>query len=116
VSNLDDGDLTATTTNPNLHICGLTIVSQSKPNPTTWEYVLKGELSNSGTAVAGVNAQLSKVPAGVKVLDKAMVFGAVGPGDTAKTNDTITVRSNKAISPSTFRRGSGYQWTVVVQP
>ncbi|MDB5288724.1 MAG: hypothetical protein JWR05_3673, partial [Mucilaginibacter sp.] len=42
--------------------------------------------------------------------------GAVGEGDTAKTNDTVIVRGRYPIPQQVFTLGIGFKWNVVVQP
>ena len=118
VTNKDSDDSKKSTTgNDNLFICGMTVVSERKTDANTWEYVLRGELTNTGVAVAGVTATLTKWPdMSLTAVDPVLVFGAVGKGDIGKTSDTVTLRSTKAISSKTLRADKKFQWTVVVKP
>lgn len=121
VVNLGNVDFPGTTNNPKLHICGVNVVSQRKVDAKTWEYTLSAELTNTGVGVRGVTAKLAKpsfilsVPFGMTVVEDTLVFGAVNEGDTAKTSDTVTVRTRIQI-PSTIFRLVPSAWTVVVQP
>jgi hypothetical protein len=116
ITNVDNVDLFATTNNPNIRICGMTVVSQRRINSTTWEYTLSAELTNTGPNVSGVTARLTQLLPGMQAVDNTSVFGAVNSGDTAKTNDTVTVRSLVQIPAIVFKLGIGFQWTVTVQP
>ncbi|WP_432728903.1 hypothetical protein [Variovorax sp. W6] len=115
--NHDNVDVFSSTSNPKIHLCGLTVVTEKKIDARTWEYTLRGELTNTGAAVAGVSAKLGRMPFSVfRLLDDTLVFGAVGAGETAKTNDTITVRSNFQVPPGLFKAGLHLRWTATVQP
>ncbi|AZN35468.1 hypothetical protein [Iodobacter ciconiae] len=116
VVNTDNIDFSATTSNRNLHICGLSKISERKVDARTWEYTLRAELTNSGHAVSGITAQLRQLPFGIQMLDNTLVFGAVGQGDIAKTNDTVILRTRIPISAAIFKLGIGFKWDIVVQP
>lgn len=116
VTNVDNGDLTGTTNNPSIHICGLTIVSQRKLSLFKWEYTLTAQLTNSGAAISGVTAKLTKLPAGITAVSNTLTFGAVGQGETVKSSGTVTLRSILQIPPELFGIGLGFGWTVTVQP
>jgi hypothetical protein len=117
-TNTDNVDLNGTTNNAALSLCGLSIVRETQLSSTSWEYVLTTELSNTGTAVGGVSARLTQLPvSGVQWVDDTLVFGAVGSGETAKTADTLTLRSGSRISATTLRYGLGsMKWVVTVVP
>jgi hypothetical protein len=115
--NQDNMETLASTSNANIRLCGLTVVSRKKIDVLTWEYMLRGELTNTGLPIAGVSAKLNNPPlSGISVLEDTLVFGAVGAGETAKTNDTITVRASVLIPTEAFELGLGFHWTVTVQP
>jgi hypothetical protein len=116
--NTDNVDLNGTTNNASLSLCGLSIVRETQLSSTGWEYVLTTELTNAGVAVGGVSARLTQLPvAGVQWIDDTLVFGAVGSGETAKTADTLTLRSGSRISATTLRYGlSSMKWVVTVVP
>ena len=116
VVNQDDFDFPRTTNNASLHICGLSLVSERKVNRNTWEYSLKAELTNTGAAVRGIAASLRQMPFGIELVDANLNFGAVGQDETAKTNDTVTLRSRFPIPRELFQLGIGFKWNVVVQP
>lgn len=117
--NLDNGDSTNTTNNAQIHICGMTVLSQRKLDALTWEYKVTAQLTNSGTAVGGVSAKLTQLFAGITAVATAntLTFGAVGQGDTAKTATTLTLRSlgPNAVPVGVFGQGAYFKWTVVVQ-
>lgn len=115
--NQDNMETLASTNNPNILLCGLTVVSRRMVNLLTWEYTLRGELTNTGPSVAGVVAKLNNPPlSGINVMENTLVFGAVGSGETAKTIDTITVRAGILVPAGSFELGLGFHWTVTVQP
>ncbi len=116
ISNKDSSVSNNTTNNKQLHICGFSVVSETQINSTTWEYVIKGTLTNTGPAVRGVMATVSKMPKGVQAVDGQMQFGAAATGETVNSADTATLRSSARISPETFQLGLSLQWNVVVQP
>lgn len=116
VTNLDNIDFPNTTNNAKLHICGMTIVSQRKVSARIWEYALKSELTNTGLAVGKVTAKLQQLPLGMEIIENTLMFGAVSENDTAKTNDTVTVRSRFPVPTEIFKLGIGFKWNVTVQP
>lgn len=117
VLNLGKVDLAKTTNNPSIHICGLSLVSENKVDAGAWEYKLKAELTNTGNAVAAVTARINKFPRGIiNLVDDTLLFGAVGSGETAKTNDTVTLRSRVPIPAGLFKLGAGFMWNVEVRP
>jgi hypothetical protein len=116
VVNLDNADFASTTNNPNLHICGLSVVSERRVNARTWEYTLRAELTNLGNAIAGLNARLERLPLGMRAVENILTFGAVGQGENAKTNDTVIVRSRFQVPANFFRLGRGFRWNVTVLP
>lgn len=116
VLNVDNVDFPSTTNNSKLHICGMSIVSQRKVGLLKWEYVLKAELSNTGTAVSGVTAKLRNVALGMEIVEGTLVFGAVSEDASAKTNDTVTLRARFPVPDTVFKLGLGFKWNVTVQP
>jgi lipoprotein-anchoring transpeptidase ErfK/SrfK len=116
VVNQDNIDFPGTTNNAKLHICGLSVAGERKVNRNTWEYSLKAELTNSGAALGGVAARLRQLPLGIELVDADLSFGAVGEGETAKTNDTVTIRSRFPIPSVILKSGIGFRWNVVVLP
>jgi hypothetical protein len=81
-----------------------------------WEYTLTAQLTNSGAAISGVTAKLTKLPAGITAVSNTLTFGAVGQGETVKSTGTVTLRSILQIPPEIFGIGLGFGWTVTVQP
>ena len=116
LSNLDDNDLAGTTNNPNLHICGNTIITERQLNANLWEYSLTAKLTNSGTALSGMTAKLVAVPVGLQLVKNTLIFGATHQGDTVSSQDTLTLRSPNQISAATFKQGIGFKWDVTVLP
>ncbi|WP_418119353.1 hypothetical protein [Variovorax sp. 350MFTsu5.1] len=118
VFSADNTDEIWSTDNPRFHLCGLTMVSEKKLDSRTWEYTLRGDLSNSGVAVSGVTAKLKSMPltSVFELIEDTLVFGAIGAGESAKTLDTITVRARVRIAPEFFKLGFWSLWTVKVQP
>lgn len=115
VVNMGNADMPRTTSDPELHICGLSPVSERKVDNRTWEYVLRGQLTNTGAPVGGVAAHLRELRYGMQVVEGVMLFGAVGAGDTGKTTDTVTVRSRFQVPAEVFKLGAGFSWAVEVQ-
>jgi len=116
VTNKNSLDWRGTTNNSQIHICGMTVVSQRMVDRRTWEYVVKAELTNTGVGVSGVTAQLSKLPLGIQITDNSMVFGAVASGETVKGADTVTIRSRFPIPQEIFKLGIGVKWNVTIKP
>lgn len=116
IANKDDQDKKRTTNNANIHICGVAVVSERKLNSRAWEYTLKAELTNTGGNVSGVLAKLRELPFDTQLVDDTMQFGAVSAGETAKSIDTVTVRTRFPVPMEIFKRGIGFRWNVTVQP
>lgn len=114
--NQDNIDFPSTTNNVKLHICGMKVVGERKVDDRTWEYTLTAELTNTGPAVGGVTATLRQLRFGMQVVDGTLIFGAVSEGDTAKTNDTVVLRSRFPVPAVIFNLGIGFKWNVLVQP
>jgi hypothetical protein len=110
--NTDDGDLAGTTNNPNLHICGMAIVTENQINSRLREYTVSAQLTNTGAAMSGVIAQLALTPGTLQVTDDTLIFGRTNQGDTIGSDDTVTLRSSKRIS--SLKRG--FKWNVTVVP
>jgi hypothetical protein len=118
LSNVDNADLSNSTNVASLNICALTLVKETQLGLFNWEYTFKTELTNSGnTPMGGVSARLTQVPIVVtQWLDDTIVFGAVGPGETAKSDDTVTLRTPIRLLELLYSTGIGYRWTVTVKP
>jgi len=104
-----------TTNNPNLHICRFSLVSKRMVNAITWEYVLKGELTNAGPAAAGVSAVLISTPLGVSIAENTLQFGAAGAGETVRSADTFAVRSILREDQVIALLGLLFKWNVAIQ-
>ena len=115
VMNADSVRPQAKTGNPNLHICGLTQISERKVNARTWEYTLRAELTNSGADVKGVTSKLQSVPFNLQIVEGSLHYGAIGQGNTGKTTDVVTLRSRFPVPVQVFKLGSGFRWNVVVK-
>jgi hypothetical protein len=113
--NKDNIDFPNTTTNPKVHICGLTVVTEKQLSANSWEYTLKVDLTNAGSAVSSLLARLSTVPAGIAVAQDSLQYGAIGAGETARNSNTVTLRSTTQIAKDTFKLAKGYKWTVTTQ-
>ena len=114
--NKDNIDFPNTTSNAKVHICGLTVVTETQLNANSWEYTLKVEVTNAGSAVSNLLARLTTVPAGIVVAQDSLQFGAIGAGETARNSNTVTLRSSTKIAKESFKLGKGYKWTVSTQP
>ncbi|MDD5412017.1 MAG: hypothetical protein PHF31_11495 [Methylobacter sp.] len=114
--NTDDNDLAGTTKNSNLHICGMTIVTERQLNADLWEYTLSAQLSNTGKSLSGVTARLVKLPAAMKLIEDTLIFAATHQGDTVTSGDTLTLRSHNQVSVETFKLGIGFKWAVTLLP
>lgn len=116
VTNTDSGDKANTTTNPALHICLYTQVTETQIDAFTWEYVMSAKLTNTGAPLAGVQATVKGLPAGTTVTDAALSFGAVGTGETVNSADTFTFRRTAQLPfPAAFLKTYA-KWTVVATP
>ncbi len=116
VTNQDGVGFTGTTDNSQIHICGFTVLSEQQINATTWEYVIKGILTNTGPAVGAVVANLTKMPGGAQAVEGVMQFGAAATGETVNSADTVTLRSSAKIPAATFQLGLAFHWAVIIQP
>jgi hypothetical protein len=116
IANLDNVDLLSTTNNSKIYLCSLTVVNQRKVDARTWEYVLKGDLTNIGPSVGAVKVRLVQAPLGMTVVEDGLLYGAVNEGETAKTNDTVTVRARFPVPDVIFKLGVGFKWNVTVTP
>lgn len=115
ISNRNDHDRRGTTSNPNLHICNYSVVDQRKIDKRTWEYTLKGELTNSGKGISGATATLDKLPSGIDFVDRVLSFGAVAASEAVKSTDTVVLRSRSEIPKSLFQLGIGFHWKIIVR-
>ena len=113
--NKDNVDFPNTTTNPKIHICGMTVLSETKVG-ANWEYTLRADLTNGGPALSSLSARLTTLPAGVVALRDTLQYGAIGAGETARNANTVQLRSATQITKDTFKLGRGYKWTVTTQP
>ncbi|MCL2021639.1 MAG: hypothetical protein FWG81_05990 [Betaproteobacteria bacterium] len=104
------------TNNPNLYICNLSVVSLNNPDSSTWEYAIRGELTNTGAALKGVSARLLGLPYGIKVIKERMEFGAVGRDETVRTEDTITLHSESPIPDILLQQSIGFHWELDIKP
>lgn len=116
VINTDDGDLAGTTNNTDIHICAMTIVTESQISSKLWEYTVSALLTNTGSLVSGITAKLVQAPNGIQVVEDALSFGMTNQGDSIRSDDTVTVRSNKRISASTFSKNGSFKWNVILEP
>jgi hypothetical protein len=116
MANRDNTESKSTTNNPTIYICGLQIVSEVQINRTTWEYQLRGDLTNIGGNVGGVTAKLVAVPNGHTIVEPVLQFGAVNQYEFGRTQDAITVRTRARVSAATFKTANGYRWSVTTSP
>ena len=114
--NRDNTEARSTTDNPNVYLCGLNIASETQINATTWEYQLRGDLTNIGPNAGGVTATLIGVPTNYTIVEPVLQFGAVSQAETAHTSDTVTIRTRAKVSAGTFKAGANYRWAITVAP
>jgi len=113
VVNLQDADRgTTTNNNPAIHLCNISVVTERQLSKSEWEYTLSVELTNTGSDVAGVTANLQSVPSGITIMDGTLVFGAANTLETVHSSDVIVLRSRKQLAPKKLQSGKGYSWTV----
>jgi hypothetical protein len=116
ISHNDDSDLSGTTSNPNLHICGLAIVKEQKINAKLWEYTLSAQMSNTGASLNSITAKLTQLPATMHIIEDALSFGVANQGDTITSDDTIIIQSPTKVTVTTFKKAAGFIWTVTTSP
>lgn len=114
--NIDDVVSLGKTDNPSIHLCDIQVVSERKINAMAREYTLQAELYNDGISVRGVIAMLAKAVPGIQIVNGTLAFGAVGKGDTARTNDRVVIRSLLPIPHDVIKSGLGFKWKVTVRP
>lgn len=105
-------DVSDSTNVPTLHICRITSVSKVKVGPLRWEYTLTAELTNTGAPLMSASALLASVPSVIQVVEGRLQFGAVGTSETAKSIDTITIRTGLPFEQLVPILGLGFRWTV----
>lgn len=112
----------ATTTDPDIGICNITIVSEQMISPDVWESTWRAELVNKGsTTIKGVTAKVRSVALPVhQWINDALVFGAVAPGETVKSNGTFVVRTPNRLIPNhlfipAVPMGRSFFWDVTSQ-
>ncbi|MCL7422219.1 MAG: hypothetical protein M8364_15075 [Methylobacter sp.] len=128
LTNLDNFDLAGTSDNPNLHICGMAIVTERQISYNLWEYTLSAQLTNTGASASGVIAKLDQTSSGLlgslidillqllsglQVIEDTLIFGQAKQGETIGSDDTIVVRSSRRMSASEF---NGLKWKVTILP
>ena len=84
-------DVPATT----LSVVSLTKVSETRINRTTYDYVFKITVKNSGQDYAGVKAKIVSAGQGVTVIDGDVAVGDLAAGASATPTDTITLRQDR---------------------
>lgn len=116
VTNADAGDTAGTTDSPELHICGYVLVAENILSSTSYEYVFRASLTNTGPAKASVQATMS-LPTGNQILDGVLAFGALGSGDTVSSApDTVTFRRTRRLTNPVSYIRTNARWTVVAVP
>ena len=103
------------TNNANVRICGVTLRSTTKISATTWEYQLDASFGNAGAPIAGGTAILTIAPLITDIVDANLTFGALSAGETGRSLDTVTVRSNVLLQPSFFAAGVGTKWNITTR-
>jgi len=116
MSSRDNKEARSTTDNPNIFLCGLTIVSERQIEKQVWEYQVRADLSNSGPAVGGVTAKLIDASNKLTIVQPVLRFGAVSRAEVGRTSDTVTLRSKSRISASLLDRAKGFRWAITVTP
>jgi hypothetical protein len=101
--------------NLNFGICSLSVVSQSRPDALTWEYVVAGSIGNTGPGVNGLTATLVAAPFGIQMLQPQLNFGAVAQGESGRSTNTLVLRSRTPLSSALFLTGTGFRWNVTVR-
>lgn len=115
--NLDNIDVLSGTDNRDIFVCGMEVVTERKINALSWEYTLRAELTNnSRQSYSSITAKLTRMPFSVmRLVDDTLVFGAVGSGDSAKTNDTIVLRSAVKLPSAVFKLGMSFYWSITAK-
>lgn len=115
--NRDNTESRNTTNNPNIYICGLTVVSEQQISARVWEYKIRGDLTNLGVNATRINARLVTVPStSYTIVEPDLQFGAINQYEIGRTQDTVTIRTRTKVAASTFKTASGYTWAVTVAP
>jgi len=112
VSNADNGDVTGTTNDPTLHICGMRILKETQVSDNLWEYALSAQMTKTGTTLGAIAAKLVQSPSNLQIVKGTLGFAASNQGDTLVSDDTLIVRSATQVSPATFFQGAGFSWEV----
>ena len=104
----------STTDHPQVYMCGMTLVSETRVDKRTWEYVLRAEVNNIGPDAGRIDTSLIGVPPYVRLVEMVLRFGAVSQYGVGRTNDTVTIQSPRKLKPSVIRTGEGFRWHVRV--
>lgn len=116
MENRDSGKAPRSTTdNPNVYMCGMTLVSETRLDRRTWEYVLRADVNNIGPDAGRIDVSLMGTPSDVLVIESVMEFGAVSQYGVGRTNDTVTIQSSRKLKPSVIKTGEGFRWHVRVR-
>ncbi|UXY15225.1 Ig domain-containing protein [Chitiniphilus purpureus] len=113
LTNRDDADWAGNSNDPKVNLCGLGVVSERQVG-SQWEAVLSVELTNLGSDAAAVRAQLTRLPAGMTVIDGTAQFGAVRSQESARAADTVTVRSPTSVRSRLSELHRETRWAVDV--
>lgn len=108
----DNDSAAGNTGTAGIYICNYKVISEIKISATTWEYTLTAEMTNITADYAGATATLASWPSGTTAVDRQLVFGAAGKGDTVKAGDTFVLRSGSQLSQSNLQLGIGIAWRV----
>lgn len=103
------------TSSPDIFVCRFALLSQQQVSTKLWEYTFAVEVTNIGLAAVSVQATLTGMAGGITVIDPNTSVGAIEKGETIKSGDAITIRSNKQLSQPERYMQTNAGWTVTIQ-
>lgn len=80
---------------PSFTVSSYQLVSQRRLNLTSFEYVYRATVRNTGSAATVVAARLSTLPGSLTAIDDTLAFGDLAAGASRQSTDTFTVRHNR---------------------
>lgn len=93
-------------------VTGLSKVSETRVGRTSYEYVFKVTVKNTGGAYRGVVATITGVGTGTMVIDGTVSIGELATGATVTASDTITLRHDRSFPFDT----AALAWTFTGTP
>ncbi|MGE0331388.1 MAG: hypothetical protein AB7P37_11905 [Ramlibacter sp.] len=116
IANRSNAEARSSTDNPNIFLCGMTVVLETQLERRLWEYKLRADLTNIGPDLTSIKARLVGAAPGHTIIEPLLQYGAVGRDEMGHTNGTITIQTRNKVAPQVFKTGNQYRWAITVTP